>query len=73
MGGWPKDKDAKKLIKFLVAERGWTYSTDVGNSAHIAGWLSCGLGCRNKIYSTGEGTFKVIKKIGQRCMHGRNL
>jgi len=73
VGGWPKDKDAKKLIRFLVAERGWTYSTEVGNSAHIAGWLSCGLGCRKKIYSTGEGTYKVIQKIGRRCSHGREL
>ena len=73
MGGWPKDKDAKKLIKFLVAERGWTYSTDVGNSAHIAGWLSCGLGCREKIYSTGFGTFKVVQNIGIKCDHGRKI
>lgn len=73
MGGWPKDKDAKKLIKFLVAERGWTYSTDVGNSAHIAGWLSCGLGCREKIYGTGNNTIKLVQKAGRKCTHGRKI
>lgn len=73
MGGWPKDKDAKKLIRFLVAERGWSYSTDVGNSAHIAGWLSCGLGCREKIYGTGYGTKKVVQRVGSKCEHGRKL
>ena len=73
MGGWPKDKDAKKLIRFLVAERGWTYSTEVGKSAHIAGWLSCGLGCREKIYSTGQDTFVFVRRLGNKCLHGRKL
>lgn len=73
MGGWPKDKDAKKLIRFLVAERGWNYSTDVGNSAHIAGWLSCGLGCREKVYSTGQGTFAFVRNVGRKCRHGRKV
>jgi hypothetical protein len=73
MGGWPKNKDAKKLIKFLVAERGWTYSTDVGNSAHIAGWLSCGLGCREKIYSTGRDTFSFVRYAARKCNHGRGI
>jgi hypothetical protein len=73
VGGWPKDKDAKKLIRFLVAERGWTYSTEVGKSAHIAGWLSCGLGCREKIYSTGQDTFVFVRRLGNKCLHGRKL
>ena len=73
MGGWPKDKDAKKLIRFLIAERGWTYSTEVGKSAHIAGWLSCGLGCREKIYSTGQDTFVFVRRLGNKCLHGRKL
>jgi hypothetical protein len=73
VGGWPKDKDAKKLIRFLVAERGWTYSTDVGNSAHIAGWLTCGLGCREKVYSTGQGTFAFVRNVGRKCRHGRKV
>ena len=73
MGGWPKGKDAKKLIRFLVAERGWTYSTEVGKSAHIAGWLSCGLGCREKIYSTGQDTFVFVRRLGNKCLHGRKL
>jgi hypothetical protein len=73
LGGWPKDKDAKKLIKFLVSERGWTYSTEVGKSAHIAGWLNCGLGCREKIYSTGQDTFVFVRRLGNKCLHGRKL
>jgi hypothetical protein len=73
VGGWPKDKDAKKLIRFLIAERGWTYSTEVGKSAHIAGWLSCGLGCREKIYSTGQDTFVFVRRLGNKCLHGRKL
>lgn len=72
MGGWPKDKDAKKLIKFLVAERGWSYSTEVGNSAHIAGWLSCGVGCKVPVYSTANNTFGKLRRVAEKCKHGRN-
>jgi hypothetical protein len=73
VGGWPKDKDAKKLIRFLVAERGWTYSTDVGKSAHIAGWLTCGLGCREKVFSTGQDTFAFVRNVARKCRHGRKV
>lgn len=71
MGGWPKDAEAKKVIKVLESEFGWTYDTATGNSAHVAGFLLCGHGCRIPVFSTASNTARALWKQARRCPHDR--
>ena len=68
MGGWPRDKDAKRIIRGLV-DAGWTYDTNVGKSAHIVGRLHCGKGCKVWVTGTGKNSVSGIRRDAKRCPH----
>lgn len=70
MGGWPRDPDARKAIKKLCKEFGWTYDTDTGNSAHGVGSLLCGEGCRNPVWGTAKNPARGLWKRARQCPHG---
>lgn len=71
MGGWPNDPEAKKCIRVLEKEFRWSYSTDVGNSAHHTGLLMCERGCLIKVNGTGKNTARALWNLAKKCTHGR--
>lgn len=70
MPGWPKDAEAKKMLRILCAEFGWTYPGPVGKSAHGTGMLTCPGGCREVVYGTAKGTARALWGKARRCPHG---
>lgn len=71
MGGWPSDSEAKKCIRSLKKDFHWEYSTDVGGSSHLAGWLLCGQGCRIGVDGTARNTARALWRLAKKCEHGR--
>lgn len=68
---WPRDKDARTVIRTLCDQYGWSYDTAVGKSSHGIGFLRCGDGCRHAIYSTPKANqARTIWGLARKCLHG---
>jgi hypothetical protein len=70
MPGWPKDAEAKKALRALRKEYGWQYPLPLGSSAHGAGLLACGDGCRFVVNGTASNTARVLWSFARKCPHG---
>jgi hypothetical protein len=72
MGGWPKDSEAKKMLRILEKEFGWIYDPEhPGKSAHATGTLFCGAGCQSPVWSTGNNTARALWKFARKCPHDK--